>query len=155
MSILDWAKRHGISDLALAEIGTALTVLVTQGASTRLESDVQGELRVAASRRGDVLWRNNVGQAVINNCTVRFGLCNDSKKLNGEVKSADLIGIKRVLVTGSDVGRTIGQFYAREVKREGWKFHPNDAREAAQQRFLTAVTLMGGDAKFATGPGDL
>lgn len=149
----DWSIRHHVSLQALQELHVLLTSAVpspvtAQGAS---ESDVQARVRLAASQAGDVLWRNNTGVLPdARGVPVRFGLCNESKAVNDKCKSSDLIGIKRVLVTQAHVGHTIGQFYAREVKRAGWRY-TGTPREAAQLRFIEAVVAMGGDAAFTTG----
>src|SRR5574340_1691891 len=112
-----WSIRHHVSLQALDELHILLTSTVpsptaSQGQS---ESDVQARVRLAASQAGDVLWRNNTGVLKDERgVPVRFGLCNESAKVNEHVKSSDLIGIKRVLGTREMVGSTIGQFYARE-----------------------------------------
>ena len=69
---------------------------------------------------------------------VRFGLGNDSEKLNKVFKSSDLIGI------GPG-----GMFVAVEVKAPGWK-KPSNPREVAQANFIGAVQARGGLAGFAT-----
>ena len=124
----------------------------SQGAS---ETDVQARVRLAASQAGDVLWRNNTGVLPdARGVPVRFGLCNESAKVNQMCKSSDLIGIRRVMVTPQMVGSTVGQFYAREVKRAGWHY-TGTPREVAQLRFIEAVVAMGGDAGFACSEVDL
>lgn len=149
----NWSIRHSVSPQALQELHILLTSTVpspitAQGAS---ESDVQARVRLAASRAGDVLWRNNSGVLKDDRgVPVRFGLCNESEKLNKHAKSSDLIGVKRVTVTPEMVGQTVGVFWAVEVKRVGWKYKGTD-REAAQLRFIEAVVAMGGCAHFSTG----
>lgn len=153
----NWSIRHHVSLQALDELRMLLTSTVpspvtSQGMS---ESDVQARVRLAASQAGDVLWRNNSG--VLRDergVPVRFGLCNDSAQLNAHTKSSDLIGIRRVVVTPDMVGRTVGIFYAREVKRAGWRY-TGTPREVAQLRFIEAVVAMGGDAGWATSPADI
>ena len=153
----DWSIRHHVPLQALQELHILLTSTVpspttAQGAS---ESEVQARVRVAASQAGDVLWRNNTGALKDERgVPVRFGLCNESPAVNSHVKSSDLIGIKRVLVTQAHVGHTLGIFYAREVKRAGWRY-TGTPREAAQLRFIEAVVAMGGDASFCTSEKDL
>lgn len=153
----NWSIRHSVSLQALDELRILLTSTVpspvaSQGAS---ESDVQARVRLAASQAGDVLWRNNSGVLKDERgVPVRFGLCNESKAVNDKCKSSDLIGIRRVEVTPAHVGHTIGQFYAREVKRAGWRY-TGTPREVAQLRFIEAVVAMGGDAGFACSEGDL
>lgn len=116
------------------------------------ESTVQAQVRLLASTQGWRLWRNNVGVLIDSRgVPVRFGLANDSKQVNSQVKSGDLIGIRPVLITPDMVGRTIGQFASRECKRSGWVFNPNDARDVAQMCWIDVVSSLGGDAKFTTG----
>lgn len=160
----DWSIRHHVSLQALQELRTLLTSTVpspvtaqgnSESSKPLSESDVQARVRLAASQAGDVLWRNNSGVLKDERgMPVRFGLCNESAKVNEHVKSSDLIGIKRVLVTPAHVGHTVGIFYAREVKRAGWRY-TGTPREVAQLRFIEAVVAMGGDAGFATSEGDL
>lgn len=120
-----------------------------------LETDIQAAIRLAASQQGHVLWRNNSG--VLRDergVPVRFGLCNDSAQLNAAIKSSDLVGIRRVLVTPEMVGTVVGVFWAVECKRAGWKYKATD-REKAQLRFIEAVRGMGGVGQFAAGVGDI
>jgi hypothetical protein len=70
--------------------------------------------------------------------------------MNKSIKSSDFVGIYRRLVTPSDVGLYVGQFYAIETKRQGWRYS-GDEHEAAQLAFLTLVNTMGGIGKFTTG----
>jgi len=121
----------------------------------KLESTIQAEIRVEAAARGMVLWRNNVGAAKdASGNFFRFGLANDSAKMAKMIKSSDLIGIRPVVITQDMVGKTFGQFVAREVKREDWTFK-GTPREEAQLKFLDLVRDLGGDAEFASGPGTL
>jgi len=148
-----WAIRHHVSLAALDELRVLLTSAMpspatAQGAS---ENDVQARVRLAASQAGNVLWRNNVGMLRDERgVPVRFGLCNDSKALNAACKSSDLIGVKRLTVTREMVGSVVGQFYAREVKKVGWKY-TGTPREVAQLRFIETVVAMGGDGGFTVG----
>lgn len=114
------------------------------------ESSVQQRIRLAAARLATTLWRNNSGALEDKDGRqVRFGLGNDSAKINKVYKSADLIGITPVTITPEHVGMTMGVFTAVECKPEGWKFTATE-REYAQLRFLTDVRLHGGKAGFAT-----
>lgn len=150
--IYEWANRHGVSSLALAELVEILSSCATCHGHTSVESSeaaVQTELRLTASRKGVRLWRNNVGAThTADGGFIRYGLCNETKQMNTSIKSADLIGIRPVTITNTQVGTTIGQFVAREVKRPGWTYR-GTARERAQLAFLVMVALMGGDAAFA------
>lgn len=116
------------------------------------EFEIQQRLRLDAANAGWVLWRNNVGVfKTERGVPVRFGLANDSAQMNKRVKSADLIGIKPVLITQDMVGTVIGQFVSLEVKHGDWKPGEDPDREVAQQRWIDLVNNHGGDAKFTTG----
>ena len=110
------------------------------------EATVQAMVRLAAADAGWALWRNNVGVMIDSRgIPVRYGLANDSKAVNKNIKSADLIGIRPVLITPEMVGTVIGQFVSLECKRPGAARHP------AQQRWIDLVVRAGGYAKFTEG----
>ncbi len=115
------------------------------------ELDIQNRLRMEASKRGGILFRNNVGAALTKDGSyIRFGLANDSKAINKRFKSSDLIGLFPILIGPEHVGSTIGQFTAIEVKPEGWVYRGTE-REIAQLNFLEAVKSKGGKAIFCSG----
>lgn len=119
------------------------------------EADIQARIRLEASRKGIKLWRNNVGVLMDRNGRpVRYGLANDSAQLNAVIKSSDLIGIKPVVITAEMVGKTMGQFVAREIKASNWIYKDTD-REKAQQAFIDLINSLGGDAAFCNGEGSL
>jgi hypothetical protein len=125
------------------------------------EAYVQSLVRLEAPGAGVRLWRNNVGVLVDKTGRpVRFGLANDTRKLNEELKSGDLIGWRRVLITPEMVGRTIAQIVSRECKPPGWTPAPPGPterwlHEEAQRRWAALINNDGGDACFATGEGTL
>ena len=115
----------------------------------RSEASIQQAIRLAAAGRGLLLWRNNVGMAFDRNGNaIRYGLANDSQKMNNHIKSSDLIGIRPVVITPEMVGNVIGQFVAIEVKTEDWVFK-GTPRELAQQKFLDLVASKGAFSSFA------
>jgi len=137
--LTEWALKWRIPPAALQDLVATVSILAEPG-STGSEADVQARVRLAASKRGIRLWRNNSGVAQDEKGrVVRFGLCNDSARMNETIKSSDLIGI------GPG-----GKFIAREVKAPGWKY-TGTKREQAQLKFITLVNSMGGDAKFVSG----
>jgi hypothetical protein len=155
-SIYAWAARWGVSPEAVAELAAMMGVedhIVGNPAAT--EAGIQSRVRLEASKKGARLWRNNVGACYDQDGNfIRYGLANDSKKMNDAIKSSDLIGIRPVTITPEMVGQVIGQFLAREVKRGGWKFS-GTKRELAQLAFIKLILTMGGDAAFCNNEGTL
>ena len=151
-----WAIRHHVSLEALAELSALL------GANAHPDTGVGGSeakaqslVRLAAPEHGMRLFRNNVGVLKDERgVPVRYGLANDSPALNKRLKSADLIGWRRLVIGPHHVGSTVAQFVSLECKPPGWTYR-GDAREEAQQRWAGLVAADGGYAKFVTGPGDL
>jgi hypothetical protein len=152
MTYSDWIRLYPAAAAALSRV-TIPDCEIPPG--TTAEAQVQALVRLEASKVGARLWRNNVGAATMDNGTfVRFGLANDSPTVNSKLKSADLIGIRPVLITQGHVGRTIGQFLSREVKKPGWKYTGNE-REKAQLHWAELIVSLGGDAAIITGTGSL
>lgn len=125
------------------------------------EAYVQSAVRLEAPSRDVRLFRNNVGVLKREDGTpVRFGLGNDSAALNRELKTGDLIGWRRRLITQADVGCIIAQFLSRECKPSDWTPAPPTnkalfAHELAQRNWADLINREGGDACFATGIGTL
>ena len=58
------------------------------------ESNVTAAIRLEAAQAGHLLWRNNVGACVdTRGRYIRYGLANESKAVNANIKSSDLVGI--------------------------------------------------------------
>lgn len=116
------------------------------------ESSVQQRIRLDAPNFNIELYRNNSGS--LQDSTgrwVRYGLANESKALNEEIKSSDLIGITPVVAYIQDIGWvTLGVFTAIETKPSDWKFNQSDKRAIAQAKFHDIVRKAGGFAGFAT-----
>lgn len=120
------------------------------------EQRAQQEVLIACAELGISPWRNNVG-ALPDPRTgrlIRFGLANESAALNARLKSSDLIGLRRVVVTQDLVGATIGQFCSLELKPPGWTYS-GTPRERAQLAWIEHVRRWGGFACFTTGAEDL
>jgi hypothetical protein len=147
---------YGMPQNAIEPFMTALANnSVHKGESTEMsESGVQSRVRLEASNKAIYLWRNNVGAGQLKegNRFIRFGLANDSKALNGVIKSADLIGPRKTLVTQAMVGTHVGIFTSREIKHAGWKYS-GTIEECAQLQWAALINAQGGDAKIVTGPG--
>lgn len=146
--VLDaWAARWGIPLAALVDLRASFTdgTLRPTGVS---ETAVQQAIRIDACKNGARLWRNNVGAcATEDGRQIRYGLANDSPRINRAIKSSDLIGITPMVIAG----QTVGVFTSVEVKRPGWKYR-GTTREQAQRAWLELVVSFGGIARFSTGP---
>lgn len=120
------------------------------------EATVQNHIRDMSAQLGHYLWRNNVGVLPNpeTNQPVRYGLLNDSPKLNKIIKSSDLVGPTSIMITPDMVGRMVAVFTAVEVKKEDWKYNPKSNHEVAQQAFIDLVRSAGGLAGFATSTED-
>ena len=154
-----WAIRYGVSPAALAELRALLAsndhappIVVPDAPGS--ESRQQSLVRLDAAQHGVWLTRNNVGafQDPLTGRWVRYGLANESKQQNQQIKSADLIGFRKRLIVTADVGTVIAQFVSRECKAEGWK-PSGKGREVAQRQWRDFINSNGGDAAFASGPG--
>lgn len=152
LNIYDWAVRWNIPHQALQELITM--PLPTSPHSDQSEAAVQQDIRLYASQIGASLWRNNNGAAQdATGRHIRYGLGNDSKRINDHFKSSDLIGITPMMVTPAHVGRMVGVFTAVEVKTFNWRYTGTD-REQAQWKYLQLVASKGGIATFATSKED-
>lgn len=100
---------------------------------------------------GCQLMRNNSGALLdATGRPVRYGLGNISKAHNDKIKSSDLIGFTKVVITPDMVGKTIAVFTAVEVKESTWNYQKKlDARELAQLNFIVWIRKNGGLAGFA------
>lgn len=160
MNPYEWCLNNGVSHLAdnlaraLAAEGLESMRTPVEGGELGSEARQQSIVRIEAAKADILLWRNNVGVLKdVNGRPVRYGLANDSKQMNEVIKSADLIGIRKLRIEKWMLGGVVGQFVSREIKEEGWKFNPNDQHEAAQQTWGNLIAAYGGDAKFASGEG--
>jgi hypothetical protein len=149
LELQQWAVRHGVSAQALAELSGMLGApALPTSTGSGSEGRVQSLVRLAAPGKGMRLFRNNVG--VLRDkrdVPVRFGLANDTKALNEQLKSSDLIGWRRLPITAPMVGTCVAQFVSLECKGEGWTYR-GDEHEAAQHRWLSLVAADGGYARF-------
>ncbi len=157
MNLNAWAARHSVSQAAINELMFMLAVDPAPGseATQRSEAAGQQEIRLAGSTMGGCLWRNNVGAFTADDGTpVRYGLANDSPRVNKRVKSSDLIGFLPFKIAPQHIGQTLAVFIAVECKRGDWVWHNTD-REQAQRRYHQIVQLGGGCAGFARTRADL
>lgn len=155
--LMRWAEDFAIPPAALS----ALLHLMGAGApdfkpslgELHSEAGVQQQVRLAAARRGMWMLRNNVGACEDKDGRpIRYGLANDSKQMNEQIKSSDLIGITPVVCR---CGWRYGVFTGAECKPVGWHLTPGDKRGQAQLRFGQKVISMGGIFRFVTKPEDI
>lgn len=105
------------------------------------ELDIMNRCRMAASKIGSRLFRNNVGALQTKDGRyVTYGLA---------VGSSDLIGFTPVLVTPSMVGKRLAVFTAVEVKSETGR------STEEQDNFISTVVGAGGIAGIARSEEDL
>lgn len=159
MNLEQWATRWGLPPQALAELAECSIVPPDPDTlvGDKSEAYVQSRIRLESARADPpmLLWRNNVGAGKLSNGSfIRWGLANESKALNERLKSADLIGIRAVIVTPAMVGRKFGQFVSRECKSEGWSYS-GSMREIAQLAWATLINSFGGDAAIVKATGSL
>lgn len=160
-----WALRHPQAAYELQCIMLAGVFPPSPGEDGHSEDWAQAHVRMAAAQAGGLLWRNNVGARKVKdvhvcpschfkfevvNPPLRWGLCNDSAKLNKVLKSGDLVGSRPLLIRPEHVGTTIGQFSMIEMKKPGWVWK-GDAHEQAQAACGALVLKAGGHFAFSTG----
>jgi len=101
------------------------------------ESAILARVRIALSKAGVAIFRNNTGTLPDRHGRiVHFGLCKGS---------SDLIGWRSVLVTPDMVGTRMAVFVACEVK-------DRTIPTLEQRQFLAAVSAAGGIAILAHSP---
>ncbi len=158
-TILDeWAANWRVPYAAVQDLRNRMlpdTAVDSAPMSGTSEAAVSQQVRLEAAEKRIILMRNNVGATEIEGGRwIRYGLLNDSSKMNERYKSSDFVGIRPVFVTPQHVGQTIGQFVAVEVKHAGWHYTGTD-REAAQRNFLDLVKSRGGWGEFVSSRGVL
>ena len=105
------------------------------------EAAIQQQIRLALSRAGSVMHRNNIGAyRDETGRVIRYGV--------GQPGGSDLIGWTPVLITHEMVGSMLGVFTAIEVKA------PRGRATAAQLNFIRQVQLGGGLAGIARSADD-
>lgn len=137
MTFEQWVQAYQISPQAVAALYGMVLPQFNAGATS--EAATQNQIRIEASKFGFTMWRNNNGAVTTDDGRhIRFGVGNDSKKLNDIWKSPDLIGV------GPN-----GRFVGCEVKRPGWRA-PENKRDRAQLNCLNQINALGGIGFFAT-----
>ena len=152
-----WAQRWNIPPEAVSELFGLLAhveLAPNVTAAVGSEAQVQQGLRVLAPHHDGWLGRNNSGALKDERGNmVRFGLANDSTRLNKVFKTPDLVGFTSITMQSTDVGRQVAVFTGVEAKKPGWRSPTND-RERAQASCLKFIHARGGIALFAADPSD-
>ena len=105
------------------------------------------EIRLEASKRGVYLFRNNSGACHTQDGRfIRFGLANDSKRINAVLKSGDLLGFTPVTITQEMVGKKVAIFTSVEIKKYKRELRANTPRAKAQRAWHDLVKNNGGMA---------
>ena len=156
MTYDQWAARHPQAAAELEQV-IGIATADPDDSDGKSEAWAQQRARFNAAHAGAMAWRNNVGAtpAKCPECgapqrPIRYGLSNDSAKLNKRIKSSDLILAIPRIITPEMVGGKIAQFGSVETKRPGWKYTGTE-REQAQAAWLALVAQAGGFATFSTG----
>ncbi|RZJ26199.1 MAG: hypothetical protein EOO54_03790 [Haliea sp.] len=156
--IEQWAIQWGVSLEAVRDLQRRMGAVDTDplpGAGGTSEAAVSNRLRIAVSQAGHRVFRNNVGALLDDRgVPVRYGLANDSRQMNERIKSADLIGWRRLLILPQHVGQHVAQFYSLEAKEVGWTYSATK-HEQAQLAWAQLVNGAGGYARFSTSEHDL
>lgn len=155
MNYREWEAAY--PEAARALIGVFYTPPVTPPPVAISEAQAQQRERFKAAQSGWAAWRNNVG-ATPSKCPdcgapqrpIRYGLANDSAKLNQHIKSSDLILAIPRIITPEMVGTKIAQFGSIETKKPGWVY-TGKGQEPGQAAWLALINKLGGYAKFSTG----
>ncbi len=155
MTYAEWAAAYPEAAKAFQQV--IAPAMSPAGSDGKSEQWAQQQVRFQIAQAGAMSWRNNVGAtpAKCPDCgtprqPVRYGLANDSPKLNEKIKSSDLILAIPRLVTHDMVGQTVAQFGSVEMKRPGWQY-TGEGREKQQAAWLGLVESVGGFARFSTG----
>lgn len=159
IQLMQWASEWRVPMEAIQDLQRRIGLLpelhqLPDAVPGRSEAAVSADaVRQARELHGAYCWRNNSGAYDAKNPPspgTRWGLGNISKPVNDVMKTPDYIGIWPYHVSQADVGRTIGQFYGREDKEEGWVY-TGTPRERAQLNFGELVVKLGGKWHFHAG----
>lgn len=159
--IREWGYQFQVPMVALIELERRMGLHGTDGVTnepdvygmTHSEAYAQSQVVLEAPKFQCLLTRNNKG--VLPDATgrsVRFGLFNENPERGKRIRSWDLVGFRKRLITPQMVGTIIGQFVGREIKEPGWTFK-GDEHESAQLKCTELALSYGCDVGFATGPG--
>ena len=116
-------------------------------------------VKLRATEWGARLYKNNSGVAyTADSRPVFFGLGNEGKKDDDDIRTPDEVGYTVVTVTPEMVGKQIAVFTCFDAKKLGFVVKPNYAkgtREFGQQKFFDRVLRDNGIAGFASCAADV
>jgi len=158
VSMEEWQAQHPAAARDLARVFGAIPwPEINPAHDDKSEAWAQQKDRFAIREARAFSWRNNVGAtpARCDDCgakqqPVRYGLANDSARLNKQIKSSDLILAIPRLIEQKHVGTVIAQFGSVESKKPGWVY-TGKGREPGQAAWLALINRIGGFATFSTG----
>lgn len=159
IELMQWAAQWGVSIDAVRDLERRFGVApeihqLPDLQPGRSEAAVSADaVRQARELHGAYLWRNNSGAYSEDKPPspgTRWGLGNDSAKINKVMKTPDFVGIWPFHIGPEHVGQTVGQFAAIEMKAGNWTFR-NTEREIAQRNYLELVVRLNGKAFFHNG----
>jgi hypothetical protein len=154
VNLAEWGAKWRVPMEALRELEQHMGVGPQSEPKGAGEAEVAQRVRLAASRSGVWLTRNNVGALKDSRGRlVRYGLANETPAQNRGLKSGDDIGITPLLIEPHHVGMILGQFTSVEYKRQGWRY-TGAGREPAQLAWATHVERWGGRALFCSSVDD-
>lgn len=118
------------------------------------EAKAKEQVLLRANQWGCRLYKNNSGVAyTANDRPVFFGLGNEGKKSDGDIRTPDDVGWTRVTITPEMVGKQVAVFTAIDSKKAGFTvksvYNPK-TREYGQNKFFEIVKKAGGIAGFAS-----
>lgn len=120
------------------------------------EAKAKEKVLLRANQWGCRMFKNNSGVAYTqNDRPVFFGLGNEGKKSDGDIRTPDDVGWTKVTITPEMVGKQVAVFTAIDSKKLGFTVKSNynpKSREYGQNKFFEIVKNAGGIAGFASCP---
>jgi hypothetical protein len=117
------------------------------------EGKASQNVKLRANELGCRLYKNNTGVAYNSeNRPVFFGLGNEGKKGDDDIRTPDWIGWRNTIITQEMVGKSLPIFVAIDAKKVGFKQkiqYPVSSREHGQQKFFNIVDRFNGINGFA------
>lgn len=117
------------------------------------EAKAKDTVLLRANQWGSRLFKNNSGVAFTEGGRpVFFGLGNEGKKSETDIRTPDDVGWTEITITPEMVGKKVAVFTCIDSKKLGFVVKPNytvGTREYGQNKFFQQVINAGGIAGFA------